>query len=160
MLPGERVKLTLGGPPSALTNFSCSTKKAAGSRLLPALTRPAAQAMATPASMIDFMDAVLVREAHLKDDVALAALRHELWPDSSAQEHGRELACMLAGEARGTLPSVILVAENAAGEIFGFIEAGLRFHADGCDQDERQDRQGGDNSRGYARRHSSTHTSV
>ncbi len=40
---------------------------------------------------------------------------------------------MLAGEARGTLPSVILVAENAAGEIFGFIEAGLRFHADGCD---------------------------
>jgi aminoglycoside 6'-N-acetyltransferase I len=91
--------------------------------------------------MIDFMDALLggrdrkvsVREANPEDRAALAALRHELWTDSSAEEHGRELACMLAGKARGTLPSVILIAENFAGEIVGFVEAGLRSHADGCD---------------------------
>ena len=79
------------------------------------------------------MDAVLVREARPEDRSALAALRHELWPDSSAQEHGEELARLLAGEVRGTLPSVILVAESASRVIVGFVEAGLRSHADGCD---------------------------
>jgi aminoglycoside 6'-N-acetyltransferase I len=79
------------------------------------------------------MDAVLFREAKPEDCGALAAMRHDLWPYASAEEHGQELADLLGGEVRSTLPSVILVAESAPGEIVGFVEAGLRSHADGCD---------------------------
>jgi len=78
------------------------------------------------------MDALLVRNAIPADCQALARLLHRLWPDSSIEEHAGELARLLAGEALSTLPSVILVAESQ-GEIVGFVEAGLRSHADGCD---------------------------
>lgn len=56
-----------------------------------------------------------------------------LWPESSAQEHGAEIASVLAGKPPGTLPLIILVAENEVGSLTGFIEVGLRSHADGCD---------------------------
>jgi len=82
------------------------------------------------------MQALLIREAKWDDCGALALLRHCLWPDSSGEEHARELTRLLAGESRSTLPSVILVAQNAQGEIVGFVEAGLRSHADGCDDAE------------------------
>jgi aminoglycoside 6'-N-acetyltransferase I len=83
--------------------------------------------------MMDSMDALLMRQAKPEDCHALAGLRHELWSDASAEEHRQELASVLAGETPGTLPSVILIAENASGQIVGFVEAGLRSHADGCD---------------------------
>jgi len=83
--------------------------------------------------MMDSMDALPIREARPEDCGALAALRHELWRDASAEEHRQELAGLLAGKTRGSLPSVILIAENASGQIVGFVEAGLRSHADGCD---------------------------
>jgi aminoglycoside 6'-N-acetyltransferase I len=60
-------------------------------------------------------------------------MRHALWPDGSVEEHTAELTEILGGAPRGTLPSVILVAESADGVIVGFLEAGLRSHADGCD---------------------------
>jgi aminoglycoside 6'-N-acetyltransferase I len=78
------------------------------------------------------MDALLVREAKPEDCLALARWRHQLWADSSVEEHAAELARFLAGEALSTLPSVILVAETQ-NDIVGFAEAGLRSHADGCD---------------------------
>jgi aminoglycoside 6'-N-acetyltransferase I len=69
-----------------------------------------------------------------------------LWPESSAQEHAREILPVLRGEPRSTLPMTIFVAESAlrdAGSasvttIRGtttvrFLEVGLRSHADGCD---------------------------
>ena len=56
-----------------------------------------------------------------------------LWPESSAEEHRSELSCILAGKPRATMPLVIFVAEAADGMIAGFIEVGLRSHADGCD---------------------------
>ena len=83
--------------------------------------------------MMGSMAALAIRQARLDDCRALARLRHALWPDASAEDHARELTSLLAGEIRSTLPSVILVAENAAGRIVGFVEAGLRSHADGCD---------------------------
>ena len=78
------------------------------------------------------MDLLAVREAKPDDCAPLARLRHSLWPDSSIEAHTEELARLLAGERLSTLPSLILVAE-AQGEIVGFVEAGLRSHADGCD---------------------------
>jgi aminoglycoside 6'-N-acetyltransferase I len=79
------------------------------------------------------MDAPPIREARPEDRGTLAQLRHRLWPDSSVDEHAQELARMLAGEAGSTLPSVILVAQKLQGDIVGFVETGLRSHADGCD---------------------------
>jgi aminoglycoside 6'-N-acetyltransferase I len=75
---------------------------------------------------------VLIRSAQPSDLDALARMCHELWPDASAAEHRADLAPVLAGTPRGTLPQIILVAEHDS-VIVGFIDAGLRSHADGCD---------------------------
>jgi hypothetical protein len=48
------------------------------------------------------------------DAIQLARLREALWPESSAEEHGRELAQILGGRAPGALPLVILVSEADA----------------------------------------------
>jgi aminoglycoside 6'-N-acetyltransferase I len=78
--------------------------------------------------LIDFR----VRPAQPSDRAALARLREALWPESSAEEHSQELSAILAGNAPGTLPLVILVAEASDGLLLGFLELGLRSHADGC----------------------------
>ena len=75
-----------------------------------------------------------VRPAQPPDRAALAQLREALWPESPAEEHSRELALILAGNAPGALPLVILVAEAGDGSLVGFLEVGLRSHAEGCDQ--------------------------
>lgn len=84
-----------------------------------------------------------VREARVPDCEWLARMRAKLWPDGTVEEHRRELKDLLAGEALSTLPTVVLVAESSDGSsgdgpsgdglIWGFLEAGLRSHADGCD---------------------------
>jgi len=63
----------------------------------------------------------------------LAQLRHALWPESSASDHASELALILAGKPPGILPATIFVAEANDAALLGFLEAGLRSHADGCD---------------------------
>lgn len=73
-----------------------------------------------------------IREARSADCTQLAVLRHELWPDGSVEEHAAELSRILNGEMPGTLPSAILAADYE-GQIMGFVEVGLRSHADGCD---------------------------
>jgi aminoglycoside 6'-N-acetyltransferase I len=73
-----------------------------------------------------------VRPARPADRDPLAQLRHTLWPESTASEHANELALLLAGQAPGILPTTIFVAE-ANDALLGFVEAGLRSHADGCD---------------------------
>ncbi len=60
-------------------------------------------------------------------------MRHALWPDATAEEHARDVAPLLAGNPPGTLPAIVFVAEAPDGSIVGFVEAGLRSHADGCD---------------------------
>jgi aminoglycoside 6'-N-acetyltransferase I len=76
---------------------------------------------------------VQVRKAQPADRVVLARLLHALWPESSADEHGRELEAILAGKAPGILPLVIFVAEASDTSLVGFLEVGLRSHADSCD---------------------------
>jgi aminoglycoside 6'-N-acetyltransferase I len=74
-----------------------------------------------------------IRPARPADGVPLAQLRHTLWPESCASDHANELAVILAGKAPGILPAIIFVAEANDAALLGFLEAGLRSHADGCD---------------------------
>jgi aminoglycoside 6'-N-acetyltransferase I len=74
-----------------------------------------------------------IRAARPSDSDNLAHLRHALWPDSSAADHAKELDLLLTGKAPGILPATVLVAEAGDSALLGFLEAGLRSHADGCD---------------------------
>jgi aminoglycoside 6'-N-acetyltransferase I len=76
---------------------------------------------------------VIIRQATPSDRTALAQARAALWPDATPEQHSAELEEILNGRQASTLPQLILVAESAAGEIVGFVDVGLRSHADGCD---------------------------
>ncbi len=78
------------------------------------------------------MESVRIRLATSGDVPGLARMRSSLWPDTSFEEQAAEADAVVAGRSGSTLPLVILVAEMA-GELVGFVEAGLRSHADGCD---------------------------
>lgn len=75
----------------------------------------------------------IVRLARVEDRDRIAAMRTELWPDGSLSEHVTEAGALIATGRSGTLPAVILVAEAEDGALAGFLEVGLRSHADGCD---------------------------
>jgi len=77
-------------------------------------------------------DQVRIRAAERTDCAELARLRAMLWPEASAEEHGRELEPILTGGAAPT-PTAIFVAEFEDETLVGFLETGLRSHADGCD---------------------------
>jgi len=75
-----------------------------------------------------------IRHARPEDCADPARLRHALWPESSQEEHKRELTGLLAGRPAGNMPLEVLVAQTADGSIAGLVEAGLRSHAEGCDE--------------------------
>lgn len=75
----------------------------------------------------------MVRRARREDRDRLAAMRAMLWPDGSLEEFGEELDAWFSTGLNGTLPGVIFLAEAEPGNLVGFLEAGLRSHADGCD---------------------------
>lgn len=56
-----------------------------------------------------------------------------LWPDGGLEEHSSEAEAVIRTRMSGTLPAVFLVAEGASGNLVGFVQIGLRSHADGCD---------------------------
>jgi aminoglycoside 6'-N-acetyltransferase I len=70
-----------------------------------------------------------LRTAQHEDAEALARMRFALWPDSSLEEQRAEIETATSS----TLPVVTLLACDPAGRPIGFVEAGLRSHADGCD---------------------------
>jgi aminoglycoside 6'-N-acetyltransferase I len=74
-----------------------------------------------------------IRIATSSDCLPLANLRTRLWPESSCDEHARELTAILDGTVERVLPLIIFVAEQSDGALVGFLEAGLRSCADGCD---------------------------
>jgi aminoglycoside 6'-N-acetyltransferase I len=74
-----------------------------------------------------------IRVAQSSDRSDLAKMRSQLWPDTPVEEIVRELNLALSDRAAGTLPSAILIAQDANGGLIGFLEVGLRSHADGCD---------------------------
>ena len=79
------------------------------------------------------MNTVRIRAGTPADCEQLSRLRESLWPDSPAEEHAKELASLLTERKNGTMPLVIFVAEAAGESLVGFLEVGLRSHADGCD---------------------------
>jgi aminoglycoside 6'-N-acetyltransferase I len=83
--------------------------------------------------VIDELSEIAVRVARPGDREQLARLRAALWPESSAEEHARELVAILDDKTPGTMPLIELVAEESSGALVGFAEVGLRSHADGCD---------------------------
>ncbi|HYM05226.1 MAG TPA: GNAT family N-acetyltransferase [Terriglobales bacterium] len=78
------------------------------------------------------MSEIYIRLAQPSDRDQLVRLRRVLWPQSSAEEHARELTLILEGRLPLTMPLIILVAETTDQTLAGFLEADLRSHADGC----------------------------
>ncbi len=74
-----------------------------------------------------------IRKAQQADRDQIVAMRLLLWPGSSAEEQRQEFDALMSSEMSGTLPGAIFVAENQNGALLGFLDAGLRSHADGCD---------------------------
>jgi aminoglycoside 6'-N-acetyltransferase I len=77
---------------------------------------------------------MLVRLGEPSDRDQLARLRAALWPESSVEEHGEELALILVGTFPRVMPLVILVAQTGDGTLAGFLDVGLRSSADGCNE--------------------------
>ena len=76
---------------------------------------------------------VTIRHARIDDQHELARMRELLWPESSREEHRKEVEAVLHSGKYGTLPMAILVSYDNSQALTGFLEVGLRSHADGCD---------------------------
>jgi aminoglycoside 6'-N-acetyltransferase I len=74
-----------------------------------------------------------VRLARIEDRDQIAAMCALLWPESSAAEHGEEIEKVLISGFYGLMSAVFLVSHDADGVSTGFLQVGLRSHADGCD---------------------------
>jgi aminoglycoside 6'-N-acetyltransferase I len=74
-----------------------------------------------------------IRVAEANDWKEVAALRAALWPEASYQEHLSELEAGPSAGGQPGFPVAWLVAEDESEKIIGFLEVGLRSHADGCD---------------------------
>lgn len=74
---------------------------------------------------------MVVRLATLADLSAIVHLATALWPED-ARWHRGHFRALLAGKPASTLPLVVFVAEMKEAAV-GFIEVGLRSHAEGCD---------------------------
>jgi len=75
---------------------------------------------------------VKIRQALSIDLEGVARLSSALWPEAPIAEHRDHAAAILSGKPPSTLPLVLFVAEIER-QVVGFIEVGLRSHADGCD---------------------------
>jgi len=73
-----------------------------------------------------------IREARPLDLAALLPLCIELWPKEPLAEMEPHMAATLNRQPLSTLPLVVFVASFGDG-LVGFIEVGLRSHAEGCD---------------------------
>lgn len=78
---------------------------------------------------------VSIREAQGGEEAGLAAMMAQLWPDGSMREHQIEAEALIGTRMSGTLPGTFFVAVEADGKLEGFIQVGLRSHADGCETD-------------------------
>jgi aminoglycoside 6'-N-acetyltransferase I len=76
---------------------------------------------------------VHIRPAIERDVEGLARMCAFLWPDGSVDEHWREVHAKIRYGKSGSLPLALFVAEEMTGVPCGFIEVGLRSHADACD---------------------------
>jgi hypothetical protein len=56
---------------------------------------------------------ICIRLAQLSDHDQLLRFREAMWPNSSAEEHARELTLILEGKTPVTMRLIILVAKRA-----------------------------------------------
>ena len=75
----------------------------------------------------------LLCAARLSDLDNLVALRRDLWPDTTPEEHLQDLRRFFDGEARE--PLEILVSEKQTGQLTGFCELSIRAYAESCSTD-------------------------
>lgn len=75
---------------------------------------------------------LLIRRAHPADLTAVVRMASALWPEDPPRAHRPHMRAILAGEPPSTLPLVVLLA-LVDDQPIGFVEVGLRSHADGCD---------------------------
>lgn len=73
-----------------------------------------------------------VRPAVTADAAGVLEMFRALWPDEPPREHSTHIRGILRGKPRSTLPLALFVAEKGE-RLVGFIEVGLRSHANGCD---------------------------
>ncbi|PYQ54297.1 MAG: AAC(6')-I family aminoglycoside N-acetyltransferase [Acidobacteria bacterium] len=76
---------------------------------------------------------IAVRGVTSGDAAAWLALRHALWPESSAGEHWDEIERFLAGGSRE--PLAVLLAFEPGGRAVGLAELSIRSFAEGCSTD-------------------------
>lgn len=74
-----------------------------------------------------------IRQARRSDRDAIAKMQALLWPTALPDELLKELDDSLSHRTIGTLPAVMLVSTDEVDTLTGFLQAGLRSHADGCD---------------------------
>jgi aminoglycoside 6'-N-acetyltransferase I len=76
---------------------------------------------------------ISIRLAEARDSKELAALCTLLWPESPYDEHLAEVEAGPSALGQPGFPVIRLIAEGERGTLIGFVEAGMRSHADGCD---------------------------
>jgi aminoglycoside 6'-N-acetyltransferase I len=74
-----------------------------------------------------------VRLAQMADQNEIARMCGLLWPEASIEEHREEIGCLLASGMCGSLPGAILISYGELGALNGFLQVGIRSHANGCD---------------------------
>jgi aminoglycoside 6'-N-acetyltransferase I len=86
---------------------------------------------------------ISVRRATVEDCEHVARMCAELWPHASAEEHLSELLPKAKGTPTRQLPVTVFVAQSESPDtqgsddaLVGFVEVGLRSHADGCDESQ------------------------
>lgn len=72
---------------------------------------------------------MIIRRVDPADEKEWLRLRVALWPDASLEEHRREMAPFL----RDAQETAVFVVERPDGRLGGFLEAGARSYAEGCD---------------------------
>lgn len=76
---------------------------------------------------------LVIRSLHTRDRDALLGMWCALWPPDPGDDHAPDVDARIAGRPATTLPLQTFVAESRALGVIGFVEVGLRSHADGCD---------------------------
>ena len=71
---------------------------------------------------------MLIRSVEERDSDEWLRMRLTLWPDHTVDEMLTEMASLRADESAATF-----VADRGDGTLGGFVEAGLRKYAEGCD---------------------------
>ena len=74
-----------------------------------------------------------IRQAQISHQDEIAKMCALLWPEASIEEHRQEIGRVLTSGMYGTLPAMILISYREEETPHGFLQVGLRSHADGCD---------------------------